>query len=159
MKGNTKIVFPILLLVVVTACSAVGTTSAPTPTTDDAYVTLSLKKITNPAFADEVAGKWIRCNVLFRGVDPHIMTLPKEYQTGYVKFLIKNPEDRFDRATLAADVVMPKAKSDLIFELNNYEPIELFAYLAPIETYSHIPGRKQPGVIFVVEKVLRISDH
>ena len=86
------------------------------------------------------------------------MDLPSEYQTGYVRLMICDPNNTPVSCTINA--VIPKSKSDLFFRIHPtktkagtwYPGVEIHAYLAPMSVRSAISGRAENGILVVIDK-------
>lgn len=146
-----SILFCTIFSVYLIGCSSSSVSQSSIPTSDDAYTQLPFKKIINPAFAEEAEGKWVSCKARFRSIHgTNLMSLlPSEYQKDYVGFMICDVDDV---TAITTWVVIPKSKSDVIFELKTGDVIDLFAYLVSIKTL-----RGQPSVLFEVEKVKKLQ--
>jgi hypothetical protein len=127
------------------------------PARAEEYTSLPFKKVINPAFADEVAGKWIRCRVVFQRVLARVIDLPGEYKKDWVRIMVGDAELGSQAMTMY--VVVPKSKSDEVFDLKQGDEIELFAYLVPVRGFSGITGRGQSGVLFQVEKIQNLHSN
>jgi hypothetical protein len=124
------------------------------PKTDDDYVRVTFKKAINPAFTDDFARKWVRFKARYMTQIEVVMDLPNEYQK-YVRIMVG---DTGDRSAATRDVVIPKEKSDVVFELQRGENVELFAYAVPVTRTSRISGSSQNMLLFVVQKIARLKN-
>ena len=143
----------LLLVVIFFSCSSSTVMKTP-PATDDGYTLLPFKKVINPAFAEEGANKWIRCKVKFMNINTVVMDLPAKYRKDFVRIMVTDPNDM---TSISMRVVIPKSKSDLVFELKMQDTIELFAYLVPITSTSAVSGRSQSNILFEVAKLRKIE--
>lgn len=128
--------------------------SAPTtlrPASEAEYTSMPFKKAINPAFADEVSGKWIRSNVKFDRIFNVVSDLPLEYRKGFVRIMVVDAEED-SGSSFSNDLVMAKNISDILFNLKTRQKIEIFAYLQPIITRS-VNGAVTKGVLFRIERV------
>ncbi|MDP8286808.1 MAG: hypothetical protein RAP03_09020 [Candidatus Electryonea clarkiae] len=148
------IIVTLLLTAFVASCvtSGVKSVKVTPPSSDDGYTNIPFKKAINPAFTTDVANKWIRCKVQFWGQMDQVTDLPAKYRKDYVRFGVSGIDGP---PPIAGNVVIPKAKSDLVFELKQQEIIEIFAYIVPLSSTSAITGRSQSDVLFVVEKIIK----
>ena len=161
-KGSVLSILLLCLIVVVffvilNVCSTPSVVEASPPpvsppSTDEGYTDLPLKKVINPAFASEVAHKWIRCKAMYSMTVLEMTDLPKEYQDGWVRIYIIDPKDVL-AGTL--NVIIPKAKSDIVSELKNGDVIEVFAYSEPIKTT--VFERTVSRVLFIVDKIKKVK--
>jgi len=92
------------------------------------------------------------CKTMYSITVPEIMDLPKEYQDGWLRIYIIDPNDVL-AGTL--NVIIPKEKSNIVSELKNGDVIEVFAYSEPIKTTS--ADRTVSRVLFIVEKVRKVK--
>ena len=120
----------------------------PRATTDT--VSMPLKKVLNPAFNDEVAGKWIRFDAGFGGVMDWVTDLPPEFRTGYVRLFLSDAEDGFART---ANAVIAKEKSDPVFAVQPGSAVfEVLAYIQPIVLTMNT-GVSQSSVLLVIDSL------
>ena len=127
------------------------------PSNEQGYTNLPFAKIINPAFADDVANKWVRLNVAFVEIVNTVMDLPPVYQTGYVRLMLADPHNTTN-ATI--DALIPKSKSDPFFGLHPtttkagiwYPGIKIWAYLVPEIKDSAVSGRAQKSILIIIEK-------
>lgn len=125
------------------------------PSSYDQYTSIPFRKAINPAFKDDVANKMIRCKVRFMGQMEMVKDLPPQYRSGYVRIMVSDADRMTD---ITYNVIVPKNISDLAFELNHFDLVEIHAYVSPMPTYSAISGRGQDTVLFVVKKIEKIAD-
>ena len=126
------------------------------PSNEQGYTNLPFAKIINPAFADDVANKWVRLNAGFVGIANSVMDLPPKYQTGYVRL------ELIDRNTwnTTVNALIPKSKSDPFFAIHTtstkagvwYPDLKIWAYLVPTIEGSAISGGEQNSILIIIEK-------
>lgn len=147
-KTFKMVVLLAIMATIGSACTMPITRSAPPAQSD--YVSLPFKKVINPAFIDEVENKWLKSEVSFYSVINQVMDLPREYRNNYVRIWVMDTED----ATASTrSVVVPKEKSDVVFDLKTGDIIEIFAYAQPLIVRSGITGAKQRKILLVVESI------
>lgn len=137
-----------------TACQFPGPRQPPPPAEPWVETTeLPLEKVFNPAFVDEVANRWLRTTARFGGVIDTMLDLPPDVRTGHVRFSIL--PDGNSTSMGGMRVVIPKAKSDIVFELSGGERIEILAFAREVIITSTRTGAQERGVMLVVESVRR----
>lgn len=130
-KRNIK---NILLLCIVTSLlgSMFGCSGAPvaaikdTPVLKTEFTELPFRKIINPAFADEVAGKYAKFTAKFNSIDSDPRYVHSQDRAGRVVFSMVDKDSTSDSHLFNT---IPKNKSDILFELKNLETIEVYAHL------------------------------
>lgn len=150
-KTFKMVVLLAIMAMIGSACTMPITRSAPPARSD--YVSLPFKKVINPAFIDEVENKWLKCEVSFSMVMSNVMGLPREYRNNYVRIMVTDPGDI---TAITASVVVPKEKSDIVFDLKMGDIIEIFAYAQPLIVRSGITGAKQRKILLVVENIEKL---
>ncbi|NUM37499.1 MAG: hypothetical protein HUU50_23435 [Candidatus Brocadiae bacterium] len=147
----------ILISLVILSCSVSDKAEStialknPSPITENDYISAPFQKITNPAFAQEYANKWVRCKANFSTQVNMVIDLPAEYKTNYVRISCGVG------TVTSLNILIPKDKSDLVFELTYGDKIELFGHLTPISTHSVLSGAGQSNLLFIVEKLVLLE--
>lgn len=118
-----------------------------TKTEQTSYQEFPFKKAANDAFADEVVNKRIRFTVAFNSIFAPMGDLPSEYRNGWVRIIVVDPEGVGSQSSF---VLVPKDKSDIVFDLKTGEKIVLFTNPVMVSRRS---GAKY--VIFRVEEIQR----
>lgn len=126
----------------------------PANTDESSYEEVSLKKATNPMFADDYANKKVRFKITFAGIMPTTMDLPREYREGYVRIMGSAAGDPY---TVSGNFLVPKEISDPIFELTRKNNIELFGTLKPMIRTSSISHQSEKFLLMVIDKVVTLK--
>jgi hypothetical protein len=141
----------VCIIVGLGACATMGPTRPPKPADDSGYTKLSFAKAINPAFVDEVANKYIRFTAKFLGQNTMVLMLPSEYQSGWVSIMVEG--------AVMQQFVVPKDKSDIVFELKQGDLVEIFAFVKPLEMRTGLGG-KQSNVLFeIIEMKKAVGDN
>jgi len=122
------------------------------PSTEEGYADVPIKQVISTTLSEQISKKWIRFKAKYSMTVPEVADLPKEYQDGWIRFSIMDPND-----ILASDVnlIIPKEKSNILAELKYGDVIEVFAYSEPIKTT--VFERTVKRVLFIVEKIRRVK--
>lgn len=154
-RDHARVIVPFGLAVVLGFSPAMlagcqATRERPAPPAATSYVLIPFKKLINPAFTDEVENKWVQCKVRFQTVMDTMTDLPPEYRTAFVRFSVQDVDDL---TAIFTDVVIPKAKSDLVFKLTMGDKIDLFTFAQSVVRTNTLTGVKQRGIVLVVESL------
>ena len=115
------------------------------PANDSLYETVP-SKIANPVFFNDYANKWVHFKTAFVVTFASLEDLPKEYQKDCVRIITMETSD------LSFTVIVPKSKSDIVFDLKAMDPIEIFGYTTVIKQTD---GTQM--MIIKVEKIIRAT--
>ena len=113
------------------------------PANDSLYENVPIKKMVNPVFYNDYANKWVHFKTGFVFTMASLEDLPKEYQKDYVRIIT------METADLSFTVIVPKSKSDIVFDLKSMDPIEIFGYSNLVK---YTDGTQ--GLIIKVEKTI-----
>jgi hypothetical protein len=116
------------------------------PANDSLYETVPIKKMVNPVFFNDYANKWVHFKTGFAITMASLEDLPKEYQKDYVRIIT------METADLSFTIIVPKSKSDIVFDLKAMDPIEIFGYSNLVK---YTDGTQ--GLIIKVEKIVRAT--
>jgi len=142
-------------LIAVSVCSSVveaGPRSLSPPSADEGYTDVSIDKVISPTFSAQIANKWIRFRAKYSMAVPAMADLPKEYQDGWVRISIMDPNDVL---SCTVNVVIPGAKSDIVSELKYGDVIEFFAYGEPIKTT--VFERTVDRTLFIIDRIKKVK--
>jgi hypothetical protein len=137
-------------LVVLSGCVTDLTSSPVPPPSEPTFVELPFQKLINPAFLDEVSGKWVQSVAAFGGTVDLVLDLPEEYQSGYVRLRLFAPDMTGGNST--NDVVIPKSKSDPVFDMTMGTKVTVYGRAQPI-TRTYRGGQKASGFLLLVERI------
>jgi hypothetical protein len=80
-----------------------------------------------------------------------VLMLPSEYQSGWVSIMVEG--------AVMQQFVVPKDKSDIVFELKQGDLVEIFAFVKPLEMRTGLGG-KQSNVLFeIIEMKKAVGDN
>jgi hypothetical protein len=129
-----------------------GLPSVSPPSGDEGYTDVSIDKVISPTISAQIAKKWIRFKATYSMAVPDMTDLPKEYEDGWVRISVIDPNDILSSTV---NVVIPKAKSDIVSELKYGDVIEVFAYGEPIKTT--VFERTVNRILFIVDKIRKVK--
>ncbi|GEM_PF-3589938 len=154
---SKAVVAAVVSLVIVLACVTPGVVQAVTssvrpPTSIEGYTDVPFNRITNPALSSQISQKWVRFKAKYSMTVPHLDDLPPEYQDGWVRIHVIDPEDVL---TGTLNVIVPDAKRDALSALKYGDAIEVFAYGEPIKTT--VFERTVNRILFIVNDIKKLK--
>ena len=117
------------------------------PTT---YEKVNFKKLINPAFCSQYYGKGVEFEAKFMGQLDMMIDLPPEYKNGYVRVMLTTEEEG---ATMCNNFVIPKDKSDIVFDSKQFDIWTIKARGVAITSASAITGRSGQGILLVADDI------
>jgi hypothetical protein len=143
----------VFLSICITPIAVQASQPSPNPlSTEEDYTDVPIDKVINPALSAQIAKKWIRFKAKFSMTVPDMADLPKEYQDGWVRISVIDPDDVL---ACTVNVAIPEAKSDIVSELKYGDVIEVFAYGKPIKTT--VFERTVNRILYIVNKIKKVK--
>jgi hypothetical protein len=148
------------LATMLAALCAVMAFAAPAFAAD--FVDVPFAKLIQPAFIADYSNQRVRFEAVFMGTFPaQSPDLPEEYSEDYVRIMLcsgGNPVSLggyqgVDCQNIYSYVVVPKSKSDPIFEMKNGQKIRVVALAQPMSTLFRISGFQSNQLLLVVDSL------
>ena len=144
--------FVVLIICDTTNIVQASPPSVSPPSTEENYKDVPIKQVISRTLSEQFSKKWIRFKAKYSMTVPEFADLPKEYQDGWIRFSIFDPNDV---ASITVNVVIPKAKSDIVSELKYGDVIEVFAYGEPIKVTEF--EQTFDRILFVADKIKKVK--